>query len=333
MKNAATLVLTGIVFFSGLFLFAGEKTVWKKGDPLPTLNIPMPWPKLEEAEVAAKIIIDNERFVYLYSVHNSTRNYFPIYYFSIDIRKNPQEHPFSSQDVTIAHSADEHAIKIVNGVRAEILEVFSPDNWHPVIKAKPKGTILQGAWSAGWAGGGWDMSSSLLLKPGRVAMGFSMLTRDPPSIREFLVDADLNPNFDNGLLKVPLEKLDFYLNSPDFNAEINKGVEFVGKTIAPVAPPEPFTISLWTARMETDSVEAKKIGWIKTDKNIAEIKKLISSLNTENKVKLKTMVKRIETYILAENKKGNLTDEADALIRLNALYLLRRMEQEGKTGK
>lgn len=327
MKNAVTLVLTGIIFFSGLFLFAGEKTVWKKGDPLPPLNIPMPWPKLEKAEVAAKTVIDNERFVYSYSVHNSTQNYFPIYYFSIDIRKNPQEHSFSSQDVTVAHSADEHAIKIVNGIRAEMLKVVSPDKWHPVIKAKPKGAILPGAWSAGWAGGGWDMSSSLLLKPGGSATGFILLAKDPPGIREFLVDAELNPDFDNGLMKVPLERYGFYLNSLDFNAEINKGVEFIGKTIAPVVPPEPFTVSSWTARMMEDAIEARKQKWIKTDKNLAEIKKFISILNTGDKEKLKAAVKKIESYVLAEKKKGNLMDEADALIRLNALYLLQRIEK------
>ncbi|MDQ7773869.1 MAG: hypothetical protein RDU13_10130 [Elusimicrobiales bacterium] len=327
MKKGVLIVI-GFFLSPGL-LFAEEKTLWKKGDPLPPLTIPMSWPKLEEVEVKGYAEFQNNVFAYKYDVYNSTRNLFPLYHLAVDVRVNPESHPFSTQCVTPQHSGTQHDAAIIEAPRVEISGVSSPDKWHPVVLLKPSGTTLYGAWSAGWTGEGWDLASSLLLRPGEIAGGFTMTTQIPVGIRYFRVEALLNPDFDHGLMNIPYERHSFYLDSPDFNAEINKGVEYLGKTIAPVAPPEPFTVSSWTTRMEADAIEARALGWIKTDKQLSDIMGLIAELKTEELKKLRNAVKKIERYVLSEKNKGSMTDEADALIRLNAQYLLRRSENPG----
>lgn len=328
MKKGASIVI--VFLLSSGALVAEEKVLWKKGDPLPPLTIPMSWPRLDKVEVKGSAQFHKAMFVYEYDVHNSTNNLFPICNFEIDIRINPGDHPFSTQDITSQHTGDQHSAAIIKARRTEIVEVSSPDKWHHATLLNPRGAILYGTWGAGWTGDGWSESSNLLLNPGETASGFRMTTKVPVGIRHFSVAALLNPDFDHGLMNIPYERYGFYLDSPDFNAEINKGVEYLGKTIAPVAPPEPFTVSSWTARMESDAAEARALGWIKTDKQLSDILELIAELKTEDPKKLRSAVKKIERYILSEKGKGAITDEADALIRLNAQYLLRRMENPEK---
>ena len=48
------------------------------------------------------------------------------------------------------------------------------------------------------------------------------------------------------------------------------------------------------------------------------------------KRRLKSAVKDIERYVETEVKDGRLTSETDALVRLNALYLLKRVDEDLK---
>ncbi len=61
---------------------------------------------------------------------------------------------------------------------------------------------------------------------------------------------------------------------------------------------------------------------------LSRIKQLIARLNVDGVGKLKKAGGSLEEYVLAEKKAGRLTEEADALVRLNALYLMRRVEQD-----
>ncbi|MHB2026129.1 MAG: hypothetical protein ACYCPQ_05775 [Elusimicrobiota bacterium] len=112
--------------------------------------------------------------------------------------------------------------------------------------------------------------------------------------------------------------------------KILKGISVSGHTLAPVNPPDPFTLRAWTARMDSDARQARALGWIKADADLKKIQALIAALNTNDKRALKKAVNNLSDYVLAEKKAGRLTSEADALARLNALYLLKRVEQDPK---
>jgi hypothetical protein len=249
-------------------------------------------------------------FVFRYLLRNPSKNTWSAVNFHIDIRKNPEMHPFSRHDLSPQHLDSQHWEVVKSMEVIAPTEVLSPTDW------KTEGGLpyQKSIW------GNWDKP----LMPGRSISGFGLIAKEPPGIREFTVAAKTDVfELDYSW---PKERIDFYENSLEYITAVNKAFEASGKTIAPVAPPEPFTVSSWTARMTLDAIEARKQNWIKTDKALSEIKRLIFALNTGNIAKLKTTVKKVEAYILAEKKKGNLTDEADALVRLNAQYLLRRLE-------
>lgn len=279
---------------------------WAIGDPLPTGD---PWPSKFVVEVNANIEMKENVSVFRYSLLNPSKNTWPAVNFHIDIRKNPERHPFSRYDLSPQHLDSQHWEVVKNMAVITPTEVLSPTDW------KTDGILpyQKSIW------GNWDKP----LMPGSSISGFGLIAEEPPGIREFTVGAKTDVfELDYSW---PEERIDYYEDSIEYITEVNKAFEASGKTIAPVAPPEPFAASSWTLRMSEYAVEARKQKWIKTDKNLAEVKKLISGLNTGDIEKLRVAVKKIEAYVLAEKKKGNLTDEADALVRLNAQYLLRRL--------
>jgi hypothetical protein len=187
------------------------------------------------------------------------------------------------------------------------------------------GVVYAGLWGAD------GLAPQHMIQPGNTLSGYTFTCAVPPGIREFVAGADSWHFFNHPeSYDFPGRELKRDGDPDEFTTEVNKGIQFLGKTIAPAPPPEPFTVSSWTARMEADAAEARALGWIKTDKQLSDIMRLIGELKTEDLRKLRSAVKKIEQYILSEKSKGSITDEADALIRLNAQYLLRRLENPEK---
>lgn len=311
MKYLLSAVL--IHFSSSQLCAAGA--VWHKGDPLPFFKS---WPQLIEVTLASSVTIKNSTFTYFYTLKNPSANKFPIRGLELDLRINPEQHPFSSQDITLAHRQLEH-IKILKS--ADKIQTTNESALLSWDGSKYYGEVFDGGWGA--------VDSNDVLLPGKRLSGFTFSADFPPGVREFVAHG-WSYEFDYGIDRLSPDEFNFYYNSDEYHVETSKGIQCLGKTIAPVAPPEPFTVSSWTARMAEYAIEARKQKWIKTDKTLAEVKKLIGALNTEDKGKLEAAVRKIGFYSLAEKKKGNFTDEADALVRLNAWYLLERTRKDRK---
>ncbi|MBI4064569.1 MAG: hypothetical protein HY401_09770 [Elusimicrobia bacterium] len=274
-----------------------------------------PWPRLVDVVVRSSVTATVAgEYVYIYTLNNSPKNEMFLYTFEVDLRKNPQSHPLSREDVGIEHDIQAHSLAITGSDQIRSVQIFSPLAWQSGGQ--------YAAWSSRHIG-----ERANWLQPGDNISGFGLRTKEPPGIRRFRTGG-MNWDF----YSLP-EQFDLPKGKKDFDLEVDRGIEFLGQTLAPVSPPDPFTSSTWTARMLSDATEAHKLGWIKSDQQLEKIKKLISDLNTQDKKKLKKSVEGIEKYVLKEKKKGNLTDEADALVRLNALYLLDRLEEKNKKEK
>ncbi len=264
-----------------------------------------PWPHLYNAVVQASTTWTGNNWTYSYTLYSSPKNDLPINSFGIDLRIHPKDHPFSRQDVTVQHSAEEHYKILTQALKIRATNTGSPLHWTENI----------GFW------GTIDANIDTMLKPGQSLAGFLLETQEPPGIRNYDAEAFSDDFFNN-----PRE-YDFKGTSDELFAKANQGINYIGKTIAPVKPPHPFTIKAWTTRMAADVQEAQKLKWIKSGANLTKIQALIAALNVGDKRKLNKAVNAISDYVLTEKKDGRLTDEADALIRLNALYLLRRVKE------
>lgn len=298
--------LLSLLAFTGL-LSAGED-VWQKGDPWPCKK-----PTILKSSVSATISWEHDQYSYRYRITNSPQSERPIRIFEVDLRDNPSAGVLSLRNYRNLEDFRDRDRKLYEVPRVHVLLKASPAEW--------VGEGDSGEWGADPYGG---------LRPGLSEEGFSFYAKEPPGIREYALDADDN-EWDFFLQKLYREspaKAAFYQNSKEFMIEANTPLENIGKTVVPVKPIEPIVVSSWTIRMTEDAIEARKQKWIKTDRNLVEIKKLIVTLNTTNIMRLRAATKNIEAYVLAERKSGNLTDEADALIRLNAHYLLWRLEKK-----
>jgi len=63
---------------------------------------------------------------------------------------------------------------------------------------------------------------------------------------------------------------------------------------------------------------------------LQRLQPLIEHLEVGRSRQLKGAVRALSKAVIRERDAGNITDEADALIRLNAEYMLRHMEEERK---
>lgn len=317
MSKSALLL---IVFLLGptAGIQAGVKRVWRKGDPWP-----YPPLKLVDVVLRSSVTTQDADYTYHYMVSNSSRNEFAIGNLQVDLRDYPLNHQLMQTDLTATHNIHDHFLAVTSTPRVRLIEKLNPTGWEFEKVSRVEGT--DGHWAAEQRGA----VGNTTINPGDSLEGFGMRAGEPPGIREFVVDAD------RSLLdrKYPLPcktatECYFYDYSKEFRLERNKGIQYLGVTIAPVKPPDSLTISSWTARMTADAVEARKLKWIKTDGVLRDILRLVADLNVQDIEKMKTSVNNIENYVLFEKKKGNLTDEADALVRLNAQYLLRRLEKQ-----
>lgn len=313
-KQATGIFIRAVLILLWLPLFAND-AVWRKGDSLPGFKS---FPNIKGVVASVKVCDVSGVYSYDFVVFNPQKNQFPVVGFEVDLRDNPLEHSFAHDDLTVNHRLVEHRKILGDAKKVPVFAVKVPPGW-VMSSADDNEEAFDGGWSVR------ELDQQLFIEPGKSKGGFSLNSKAPPGIREFLAGA-WSYEFDYGIDKLSPEQFNFYYNSDEYRVERSKGITCLGKTIAPVAPPEPFTVSSWTIRMAEYAVEARKQKWIEGDKNLAEIKKMISELNSTEVAEIRIVVKKIEDYVLAEKKKGNLTDEADALLRLNAQYLLRRLE-------
>lgn len=307
-------IMTGILII-GLMsvadpLTAGEK-LWQKGDSWPYKK-----PTILKSVVEVVVATRNADYQYKYKVSNFIQSERPITIFEVDLRNYPIEGGVSLRNLDSLEAIQERDNKVEKASRVHVSSKTSPERWG-------EGLLDNGGWGADPYRG---------LPPGASENKFSFTAKEPPGIRDYVLDAYDNKwdTFLQDMYRKSPETAGFYQNSKEFMTEANNPLENLNKTIAPVAPPEPFTISSWTIRMAEYAVEARKQKWIKTDKTLAEVKRLIGALKTEDKGKLEAAIGKIESYATIEKKKGNLTEEADALIRLNAQYLLQRSGKNKK---
>lgn len=297
MKQAA--------FYLAILLIVSNSEIYASGKK--------PWPKQQIAVVQSSVTVRDPGYVYFYRISAAASNEYPVHRFELDLRLNPQQHPLSRSDLTFTHTAGEHMTILENAAKIDVISMSAPEGW---------GSDYPGLWGVN------ELVQRYMISPGDSRAIYSITAVDPPSLREFVIEFyswDFVMNRED--YEYPGRVLSRVGDPDELITEVSKGIQYLGKTLAPVKPPEPFTVSSWTARMAADAVEARKLKWIKTDKATRDIKRLIADLNTEDMAKLKAAVKKIEDYVQVAKSKGTLTDEVDALVRLNAQYLLRRLEK------
>lgn len=265
-----------------------------------------PWPMLYEVDLRSSVTMETDRFIYSYTVYNSTKNSVPVSRIEIDLRIEPSALPLSRVHISSTHSGIQHIRTLATAKRIVPLQIGTPPGWEQVHP---------GVWAAA------GLEDANMIQLGQNRSGFIIVAREPIEIREFAIDGDSLP-----LLNHTEE---YYYPGPEEERSfaVDRGIQYLGKTVAPVAPPDPFTASAWAARMESLAVEARSLSWITSDKQFSKIQDLIRSLNAPDLKKLEKTVAKVEAYVLAEKKAGRLTEEADALVRLNAQYLLRRARE------
>lgn len=306
-----------------------QEELWKQGDPWP-----YPKPKVI-ADVEARVKVFGSTFTYSYAIfsHPGNPKDFPLCGFEIDLRHEPEKgHPYGYVDLTEKHDSGEHDFLLRKTLLAW------EERAHPIPQS-PAGWMLSRDdpyathnYEAMWVpstechqGGG--------VGPRARGESFKLMASLPPGVRDFSID--IFPIYAEEMIRRVWEtqgekKYYHFQLSPHFANEWTRTMQLLGRTLAPVAAPEPFTASSWTARMLADAGQARGQGWIKSDGQLAEIKSLIEGLKASKKRKLKSAVRKIERYVEGEVKAGRLSGEADALVRLNALYFLRRVEQDPK---
>lgn len=276
---------------------------FKTNNPI-DLSGAKPWPRIIDIVLEASVTLRGDDFQYSYTLHNSTKNTLPLSRLEIDLRLDPSGHPFARSDITVKHTFNDHIALIGLAPKIKPIRMDSPPGWIADVDY----------WSAG------GLTVALMIKPGAAASGFGLIAREPVGIREYVADAYSADFFINP------ESYAFEGNGDEMTAAVNKGIVHAGKTVAPVAPPEPFTASTWTAHIKSLAEEARRLGWIKSDEVLRRTKDLIGRLDTDDRKQLKKAAKEIESYVLAEKRVRKITEEADALIRLNALYLVNRLD-------
>jgi hypothetical protein len=129
-------------------------------------------------------------------------------------------------------------------------------------------------------------------------------------------------------LRTSQEIFEFYDKSDALHQEISICCESSGRTIAPVPEPDPPTRAAWADRIAVYAVEARKLGWLTSDKQVARIKALLEKTRTDRN--LLNPVNELDTYIRYEDKAGRLRPEADAVIRMNAWHMVRALGGSGE---
>lgn len=264
-----------------------------------------PWPMFKDVKAKVAIQELSKGVRYSYALKNPTKNTLSIYVFQVDLRTVENGPSIGLCELPPNVSGQEFDRSIKEAKRVDTVATSTPNHSWEVE--------YPGLWGSG------DLNTASMINPGEMLGGFVIVSDLPTGVKEFVVNG-----YDFDFIENP-EAFEFKGSLQELYFAACYAKRVVGVTIAPVAPPEPFTASSWTIRMTGYAVEARKQKWIKTDKVLAEIKRLISGLNTGDVGKLKAAVKKAEAYVLAEKKKGSLTDEADALVRLNAQYLLKRI--------
>lgn len=264
-----------------------------------------PWPIFMDVEVKATMQNLPKGWKYSYTLKNPVKNTLSIYLFQLDLRMDENGLTLGLCELPPSLSGTEYRRRIREAKKVHTETILNPNrSWE---------IEYPGLWGTS------DLNTKNMVNPSEMLSGFVIVSDLPVGLSAFVVngyDFDFTENPEAFEFKGSLQELYFAACRTE---------KVVGKTIAPVSPPEPFVIGSWTIRMTEYAVEARKQNWIKTDKNLAEIRKLISGLNVSSPAKVRQAVKKIETYVLAEKEKGSLTDEADALVRLNAEYLQKRM--------
>ena len=190
-------------------------------------------------------------------------------------------------------------------------------------------------WPRGWDVGGtgaapgrWSSYEGTLsnaLGPGERIDGFTIQTQSPPGIRAFGVQAE-DLQWDRFMKVSPVA--DLYQYEGEFFAEFFRFLNYEGRTVGPLSVPKTISPTSWTLLIQSFADQAHLEGWIKSKETLARLRPHIAALGTREIEELRKAVKRVSHLVLAEQEAGNLTGEADALIRLNAEYLLRRMTEE-----
>lgn len=297
--------------------------LWQKGDPWPYAK-----PNIRGLVVKASATLPSSTFVYTYSIAYPATNSpnYRLCFFTVDIRRHPEVHPFTYREYSATHQPvidsgfHEVGLRPTLEDRVQPLQKFAPSDgpWDHAILVS---TAISGV--AGWIGVEDCWLTHGWMAPGQAIEGIGIAAREPPGIRDYAIYLKdvRDPDLFNRLAE-------FYRHSKYFSDEWTIANELSGRTLAPVAAPEPFSASTWTARLLAYAAETRKQGWLKSDRQLARFIALINGLAAPDTVALRKAVAAVDAYAAAELAAGRMTQEADALLRLNAEYLLRRAEQD-----
>lgn len=257
---------------------------------------------------------------YAYSVFNPSSSGLPVEGFTVDLRTEPHSHQLSPNDIGPGHSDTEHRLALVNAPRLGVSAIEHPPGWLArfpgVWEAFPSQKLPQVQYGGG-------------LPPGSEAADFALRAPGPAGIREFIIWAD---TWELGSRTRSVKTT----GGSDEKQPIDPARIFkVGRTIGPIKEPDTLIVIEWLNGMKETARQARSIGWIRSDLLLRKLESFISALNTTDPSKLAGSVAVLSKIVMAEKAKGTLSEETEALMRLNAEYLLRRVNEgtPGKRGK
>jgi hypothetical protein len=200
-------------------------------------------------------------------------------------------------------------------------------------------------WSSVW-GNQWAASISNVhepILPGVDVDGFVMMSKGLPCIRRIVIEPEFQdvfyfPNIEDTTVNMSIEQMD----------SIREAVNFRGFTIGPTAPPIDFIGTVWCDTLLSYTRQSVQLGWLRDgkDNDCDNDEKLEDGVvkNLENRLlkarnelnegdtikaspigasrELEKFIKKVERI---SKRSDVMTDEAYALLKYNAEYLLEHL--------
>lgn len=251
------------------------------------------------------------RYKYDYKILNPASNNAKIRSMSIFLAQD------AAKDLVVSEDLAGHCPNYLGSISDDAKAVFLMPS---VGSTAPAGWSCTYAQLEGYSSGAysWGSDEKHLLSPGSEVGGFSLTSFALPSIREVLIQPEIQYD------KLSSE----YEEDVDKIVSLKKKIKWTGMTIGPKAPPKVFDGASAVKGLSAVIVEAEKLGWLKT---AGLFRSLEAKLEAASK-KLESDDRKTALNILnallneVEAQKGkNLSAEAYALLYYNLDYILKQL--------
>jgi hypothetical protein len=255
-------------------------------------------------------------FTYKYSVSNPASNNGDIFFIHVFLGQDAEKEANGTlKGLTKCTFSAEHSSKSIfesNAVTAT-------------------GSMAPSGWSCGYgtlagfteASYGWAGDVPRMIHPGESLGGFALVSRGLPEIREMIAKPFLDMD------KMPSESE----GDVDIAKVWNDTLNWVGKTVGPKSPPKDFVAEDFLSHIISLKNEAAQLGWIKGSQLLNELDghfdKAQKALGKKSQSQVKSELEKVISLTKkGKGKSGEMTAEAQALLRYNTEYFLENLSKK-----